>query len=402
MAIDITHVASIAHKYHNKMLLFYVEFTDMAGKQEFEVHMPSGVLIAETGTIYIPIDIDAGDHIVTLTSVKHVTKDADIIRTMSEYGHVRSVYHGFHSVGALAIDNGRRYIVYGGCSTKQIPSVVQVNSDRVKVKYIANGIQAPYTCGSPPVDTQLKIPFEEISPPRSHSPMLSEPLEVLTFASNLPVSPVVTTCLKAVQTEQITTQNQQVEAKVKCRNMASMTDGADVQDNETNTEQIVLVDMGVQRNNHVKRKMTQTDPVDSKDEKIQCCMVPTLHAYTQTLTLYDEVKECRQFTKMKRVVPRKRKRAQSGKVLPCNVPKDLKSHNTSAQSIHQYLQTKKPKLAKGVTQTQSQCSVCPNDFNFDFQPKMSMDTIGALICWKCDKVARIAERVAGIVKTGEG
>jgi hypothetical protein len=109
------------------------------------------MLCTDTGTLYllVPVNIIQGSNIniVTLIGVPPVLSDFLVLESMRQYGSPLSIYRGFHGVGTR-IDNGKRYIVFDGSLTTNIPYIVHLDEFVVFVKYIGQPTTC-FKCNSP-------------------------------------------------------------------------------------------------------------------------------------------------------------------------------------------------------------------------------------------------------------
>jgi hypothetical protein len=398
-------VASISQLYYKNRLLLYVEFADMAGVVNFRSHMTDGALVSESGTIYILIDKE--DTIATLQGVKHAISDEDILHDMSEYGEVRAIYRGFHSLGCQSIDNGKRYIVYTGPCAKQIPTYLQVNHETIHVRYSGTPSLTTHVihpCSNQPEHIPQRPLFAEI-----YSPMMSYINNETPLSAGINCPPTVhlpginETVFMGNHEIPSTSSVPQVTCPVWDRATQTDTSGTKYSNTATNTDNPTLVDAYVQRNNHVKKKLTQTDSLSTQNVKIQCQILPTaVHVSTQTLSLYNQVQEYRQLPRRKIIPYKKRKRVSSGQT--CSIPRDLKSPKCSSETLHKYFESNKPRLSSNTSDSPSepQCSLCAASYASKFMPKMSGETLGALICWKCDQIDSKLQRPVTSIRTGEG
>ena len=339
---DMVNIASVAEEYYKGNLLFYIEFNNIDSRLAFEKYIPLGILKSESGSLLVAMDITAGDHIVTLTGVKAYISDHALNVMMSEYGDVRAVYRGFHSTEIKEIDNGKRYVTFSGVGRKLIPTSISVHGVALHVKY--NG---QYIGKSKAVSAAEDRDITELSH-REHTLKVNQCTQTEKQPKN--------------------TRNQQTEAKPSSRHFSSMVRGVSVQNRATNTEHPEFVDVAVQRNFHIKRKGTQTEDVETKDENTQC-RVSSDSKSVQTSTLADDVKEYRQTLKRGADITRKRKRILSGHL---RGQKDIKSIKLNSHTIYKYFQSKKPKLLECQTLTtkpKSQTSrlIHPTHFSFSLE-----------------------------------
>lgn len=366
VGFDITHVLSVASTYHDNSLLFYIEFIDNYAVTDYETHMPDNVLRSSRGAIYIPVDPTSGDHIVTLMGVKSRTTDQDILDVMSEYGDAKSVHRGFHVTGIHKIDNGKCYVVFAGQNTRQVPSVVVVNYVNIAVKYTGQytGLTVMGQDSTP--TTRYTPPLYHVCPPMTSNSPTGE-------QESIPLLKPSVCTHREVQTEpEIITpiKEQPVDTKAKnTRTIGTVTllhGQVCISDSATNTDKIYITDIA-----------------------------------TQTMTLEAQVKEFRKSPRKKLIVLKKRKRAQSGE----GMMKAAKSKDFNVHGIQRYFERKKPRLVGKFDCTSCKsCSVADPDFQFDFRPKMSMDTFACTACWQLDTATQSIRSMKSQLpsRTGEG
>jgi hypothetical protein len=398
-------------------ILFYIEFNNTASLLTLKECIPQGVLKAFSATMFIAVDIHAGDHIVTLTSVKSLISDQELGIAMTDYGDVRSIYRGFLPTATKEIDNGKRYITFSGFGKKSIPVSVSVCGLTFHVKYSGKYVRRETfgTQDASHVASTVGIagspPHVADTTPGDHSlgnNDLSQPMFGSTnwFRDFTASETEKTKVNQYTQTEKQpkNTRNQQTEVKPKCQHFSSMVCGVRVHNMATNTEQPQLVDAAVQRNVHIKKKSTQTEYVETQDQKVQW-RIPCATKTVQIMSLEDSVKEYRKMPRRIVTIPRKRKRVLSGNL---QGPKDTKSIRMNSHSIHKYFQSQKSKLLQSSSShiTPSNSSFTESDHTFDFRPQASTETLVLTTCWYIDQLDRkIQSNTATVtdnMKTGVG
>jgi hypothetical protein len=393
-----TQVTSIAQIYLKRRLLLYIEFKNNVAKSDFCAQLTNNILISSACSLYIPVDIAKGDFIVTLTGVQSITSNEHIQATMSEFGCVRSVHNGVH-IGPFAIDNGKRYVVFDGPCQRTIPRFVTVNTVRIHVQYSGDfspshvrqidttNMQKGKTTGPWP-QTAPELQDTYISDIQYQYPMDQGPRIPEHVFPDKDLQPLATVH-KETQTmkEKKCSRSQQTEARPKMRSFGSMVTGVNRRDTATNTDHPELVDAQVQRNYHVKKKGSQTDPIGMINQEVQCHICSGIEAGTQTITLEDEVREIRCSSKThKKVIIKKRKRTQSGQI--SDMAKCTKSRQFNSNNIQQYFVTKRPKVVEkpesSGANTTCTSQVGDSDFKFKFHPKVSWKTFCLTTSWQYD------------------
>ena len=259
--------------------------------------------------------------------------------------------------------------------------------------------------GSPPCGTSTTSVQPSLGINDAPQPMLGSTSWFRDFGATEIVKPNRVSQYTQTEKQPKTTRNQQTEVKPKCQHFSSMVCGVSVHNMGTNTEQPQLVDAAVQRNFHIKKKGTQTECVETQDQKVQCQM-PCATKTVQTMSLEDCVKEYRKTSKRVVTIPRKRKRVLSGNL---QGPNDTKSLRMNSHNIHKYFQSQKPEVLQSPSSPispGSKCNIIESDHTFDFRPQASTDTLILAACWKLDQLGRKMKpntaAVTDSMKTGIG
>jgi hypothetical protein len=429
---DTVEIVSIGQTTLDYKVLYYIEFRTLEGVENFKFKTNHSVLTLDAGTLFLPVNPELGFTIVTLSGVYAMIGTEVIEQSMEKYGSARLICKGHHWTGDTNIDNGKRYIIFNGKLTEHIPTRLFIGQCVARVRYVGQPDPSPiYSKGRnlqnrPHIATLGPVTIEAMDdmPTRtewSTNITLSD-LETSTAIQTEPMEPIVIEVPIPVVKVQSATADigintlpevpcpvvkvQSTTAEVGINTLPSVQTKPNQKEKGINTVRIKQVDgRTMTKQMHYTTSETNTDVVQCRGKRVQTevtkteskqsqCQPNMVAKETQTMTIEDEVKQYRKCQKRTKIIPRKRKRTQSGQII--NLESTFKSRKLSSTGIRAYFKSQNPRHNVSSAPLPPEQCIAPSDSKFKY---VAHNISRSVLLDSCLFILGSSENM---IKTGQG